>query len=117
MFDLAEFLKLSIPAGLFLVPVIMGLVSGLGDTFPAIKGRWQFLAAQGLGLTLGTGLFWAVTEPKSPGQWVACGLFGLITGLTASGKYNSDKASAQKGIEQAVEFVAEAEEPREPDLL
>ena len=106
-FDLAEFLKLSLPMALFLVPVIMALVTGLGETFPEVKGRWQFLTSLGLGLFAGMPVFWAVTEPKSPGQWLACGLFGLICGLTASGKYNSEKASAKKGTEQAVEAMGD----------
>jgi len=97
MFDISEFLKLSVPAAIFLVPVVMALVTGLGETFPVVNGRWQFLASLALGLLLGGPLFWVLTEPVTPGGWLAVVLFGLTCGLTASGRYNTQRSAAEKG--------------------
>lgn len=97
MFDIGKFLAESAPAALFLVPVVMALVTVLGDTFPQVKGRWQALSSLAAGVFIGTPVFWATSQPVTPGDWVAVILFGLICGLTASGYYNAQRAAALKG--------------------
>jgi ABC-type Mn2+/Zn2+ transport system permease subunit len=123
MFDLAEFLKQAMPSAILLVPIIMALVTGLGESFPVIKGQYQFFAALATGLLVGTPIFYVMTEPVSFGEWVAVILFGLICGLTASGKYNSARSAAEKGAEIAADKevaawaapymdITEADEPK-----
>jgi len=104
MFDLAEFLQKSAPMAGFVVMLVMGLVTVLGNAWPKyINGQLQGAVAVLVGLVVGGGLFWAATVPASPQEWFAVILFGLLCGVTAAMKYNADKASSKRGVEQAVE--------------
>ena len=103
MFDIGKFLGEALPAAIFFVPIINGLMTVIGKTWPVLKGRYQFITVLIIGLFLGTPLFWAMTAPVTPGDWVAVIMFGIVCGLTASGLYNTQKAAAEKGTTQAIE--------------
>ena len=118
MFDLAEFLDKTGPIASFIVMLVMGVVTVLGNAWPKkIKGGVQGAVAVGVGLVLGGGMFWASTDPKTPPEWFAVFLFGLLCGVTAALKYNADKASSKRGTEKAVEALSDPLAEREPYLL
>jgi hypothetical protein len=114
MFDIAQFARESIPAALFLVPVIMALVTVLGDTFPQVKGRWQALSSLVAGVFIGTpkgrNAFWEVWErAKREPDWFALMLKASETGLLPPGELHAAKAEmTPEQFEQEFECSFEA---------
>lgn len=95
MFNLLEFVKNVVLYAPFVSGIVMALVTAYGRL--GIAGRWQLVSSLITGLVLG-GLFWyALYAPVTFVGWFSLGLFGLITGLTASGLYEVGKELTKKG--------------------
>ncbi len=102
MFNLIEFLK---SAGIFFFPVlsiVFSIVDFIGKM--GVKGRWQLMSSLLTGLILGGVIMYFTTQPTTAVGWFSISLFGLLTGLGASGCYNGIKKASNKGATEALEL-------------
>lgn len=91
----------------FVMPIVMSLVTLWGSF--GVKGKWQLVSSLATGLVFGGGLgYWqlsnnltTLSNTTQVGNVLASTLYGLITGLTASGLYEVGKAAVAKGYEIA----------------
>lgn len=90
MFDLKSFLIVALPSAAALLPIVLGLVTYLGNL--GVKGKAQLISSLLSGLILGGFTLYFQAPPKGGADWFAIVLFGLIVGLAASGVYDTGKA-------------------------
>lgn len=100
-FSVVEFVQSMGTATPFTVGIALGVVDWLGKF--GVSGRGKLVASLLAGLLVGGGLVYFQLYPKTPVEWFATGLYGLVAGLTASGVYDAAKTASQKGTEKAVE--------------
>ena len=96
-FIFAEFLKLALSTALPLLPLVMALVTYWGKL--GVTGKWQLISSMATGLFLGGFVMYLQTFPQTLVEWSACGLFGLVLGLAASGVYEVGKEAVLKANE------------------
>jgi uncharacterized membrane protein YeaQ/YmgE (transglycosylase-associated protein family) len=94
MFNIIEFLKdaaISFPA---VLPIVMAIVTFLGKF--GVEGKAQLIASLITGLVLGVLVMYFTAKPTEIVGWFSMILFGLITGLAASGCYDVLKTATKK---------------------
>ena len=116
-FDIAVFLKAWLNTVGAILPLVLGLVTYFGRL--GVKGRGQLVASLTSGLVLGGATMYFQTAPVSAAEWFGIFVVGLITGLTATGVYDTGKEIVSKvsvktitaaGVAEAVAKVNAAEQ-------
>lgn len=94
MFDLKSFLPVALSSAAALLPIVLGIVTYLGNL--GVKGKAQLVSSLLSGLILGGFTLYFQAPPKNGADWFAIILSGLILGLAASGVYDTGKALISK---------------------
>lgn len=74
--------------------IVIGLTTLWGQL--GVKGKAQLLSSLATGLVVGSFFGWVEVQPTDLVTWVVVGTFGLITGLEATGLYETGKGLFKK---------------------
>ena len=100
MFDIVGFLKIAAITFAALLPIVLAIVTYIGKF--GVKGKWQLVSSLLSGLILGGVVMYFTTVPTTAVGWFSLVLFGLLTGLAASGCYEVGKDIANKAVANTV---------------
>jgi len=90
-----EFIESALPVVGFLTPIVMAIVTILGNF--GVAGKWQLLSSAIVGLILGVlSMIAQLGVPVDFAGWFGYVIVGLVTGLTASGVYDTVKKATEK---------------------
>lgn len=104
MFDLKSFLQMALPTAAALLPLVLGLVTYLGNL--GVKGRAQLISSLISGLVLGSLTLYFQSPPQDATGWFVVILFGLVVGLAASGVYDTGKKLVARKPEEGKNDLA-----------
>jgi len=120
-FEISAFLKAGLNTVGAILPLVLGLVTYFGRL--GVKGRWQLVTSLLSGLVFGGATMYFQTAPMSAAEWFGIGVVGLMTGLIATGVYDTGKEIVSKvsvktitaaGVAEAVAEVNAAEQSNAP---